>query len=180
MTGIDVVLAAHVIVAGLSRIGPAAITFPAMPPKTSEPPVDAIGAFVSSDGDFCWILTDEVLQQVATTLVSEDGLAWDFEEADVAIDVVCGIADSSGGGLVVPVAVANADAEPTTAAAQRAVAAPLSATRIVVTGDPSFRVGGAWAPVGVPWSEGDQVFVRTALEFRDLVHDARWRYRPAR
>lgn len=177
MSGLDVVLAPEVIVAGLSRVGPSAIAFPAMPPKTTAPPVDAIAAFTSSDGDFCWILTSEIVEQVGTALMTDATHGWEFEQTEQALDLICRIADSSGGGNVDPAPITNPYAEIGTAAAQRAAAAPLNSPRILVTGDPGFRVEGRWTPEGVPWSDTDEIVLQVAVEFRDLVHAARWQYR---
>lgn len=94
--------------------------------------------------------------------------------------MLCGIADTSGGGLVaeehrvqLPGVTAAA------AAAFRAVASPdLGFPRVVVTDDPAALHLRAWVPHGVPWPPGEAVALLSPTRFRDLVEQARWRCRP--
>jgi hypothetical protein len=180
MGPVEVVVAADVLVAALSRVSAAAVRFPAMPPKTNDPYADVIGAFVAADGDFALILSEEIVGQVATALVDERGLAWEFAAVDQAIDVLVGIAEHSQGGLVAPASPAALPPEvsPIEAAALRAsVARDLGFPRAVVTDGPGLRRLRTWLPRGLPWPDDQVVILLGPGPFRDLVEQARWRYR---
>ena len=103
MAPVEVIVAADVLVAALSKISAAAVRFPAVPPRTNDPNADVIGVFVGAEGDFALILSAEILEQVATALIDDRVLGWTFEAADQAIDVLVGIAEHSHGGIATPV-----------------------------------------------------------------------------
>lgn len=176
---VEVVISADVLVAALSRLSPAAVVFPAMPPKTGDPYGDVGGAFVGADGDFALIVSEEILEQTATALTDGRGLSWAFDAATEAIEVISGIASASGGGLVTA---ATRVQLPRTgkvlAAALRAVASPdLGFPRVVVTADPAGIALRSWTPRRVPWPKQEVVTILAPTRFRDLVEQARWRYR---
>jgi hypothetical protein len=177
---VEVVVSAEVLVAALSRISAAAVVFPAMPPRTADPHGDVVGAFVGAGGDFALILTEDILGQTVTALTDRRGLAWAFDAAEEAVEVIAGIAVASGGGLVtaagrvpLPKTVGAA-----TAAALRAAASPdIGFPRVVVTARPDALALRAWTPRRVPWPADEVVTILSPVRFRDLVEQARWRYR---
>jgi hypothetical protein len=176
---VEVVVSAEVLVAALSRISPSAVVFPSMPPKTADPHGDVVGAFIGAEGDFALILSEEILGQTVTALTDRRGLAWAFDAAEEAVEVIVGIAAASGGGLVTA---ASRVQLPRTgvvaAAALRAVASPdLGFPRAVVTADPDALALRAWTPRRVPWPPEEVVTILSPSPFRDLVEQARWRYR---
>lgn len=180
MGPVEVVVAADVLVAALSRVSAAAIRFPAMPRRTNHPQADVIGAFLTADGDFALILSEEILEQVCAALMDEHGLAWEFAAVDQAADVLVGIAEHSLGGLVAPASSAElpAGGGPVEAAALRAAAAEeLGFPRAVVTDQTSLQRLRTWRPRGVPWPDDQLVTLLAPGPFRDLVERARWRYR---
>lgn len=180
MAPVEVVVAADVLVAALSKVSAAAVRFPAVPPKTNDPNADVIGVVVGSEGDFALILSAEILEQVATALIDERGLAWAFDAADQAIDVLIGIAEHSQGGIATPVdrVVAPPRAGAVALAALRAAASnDLGFPRAVVTGDPALQRLRQWRPAGIPWPADQPVTILSPSRFRDLVEQARWRYR---
>ncbi len=181
MQPVEVVVAADVVVAALSRTSAAALRFPAMPPKTTDPHVDAVGAFVAAEGDFALILTDEIVEQVVTTLTDARGLAWAFDMADEAVEVLAGIAAHSRGGFVAPAFETELPAvtEAAAAALRAAASKDLGFPRVVVTGDRDALAWRRWRPTGVPWPPDEDVSVQGPARFRDLIHDARWRFRRA-
>lgn len=179
---VEVVVAADVLVAALSRVSPAAVVFPAMPPKTADPYGDVVGAFVGAEGDFALVVSEPILEQTATALTDQRGLAWAFDAAEEAIEVISGIASSSGGGLATPAARVQL---PKTglvvgAALRTAASADLGFPRVVVTADPEGIALRAWTPRRVPWPKDEVVTVLSPTRFRDLVEQARWRYRQSR
>ena len=176
---VEVVVAADVLVAALSRISPAAVVFPSMPPKTGDPHGDVVGAFVGAEGDFALILSEEILGQTVTALTDGRGLAWAFDAAEEAIDVICGIATASGGGVAtVPSRVQLPKTGLVAAAALRAAASPdLGFPRVVVTAAADAIALGACSPRRVPWPAGEVVTILSPVRFRDLVEQARWRFR---
>jgi hypothetical protein len=180
VTPVEVVVAADVLVAALSKVSAAAVRFPSMPPKTNDPCADVIGVFVGAEGDFALILSAEILEEVATALIDERGLAWTFDAADQAIDVLVGIAEHSHGGIATPVdrvaTPPNSDAV-AIAALRAAASNDLGFPRAVVTGDPAFHRLGQWRPRGIPWPADQPVTILSPSRFRDLVERARWRYR---
>ena len=180
MAPVEVVVTADVLVAALSKVSAAAIRFPAVPPKTNDPNADAIGVFVGAEGDFALILSAEILEQVATALLDNRGLPWAFDAVDQAMDVLVGIAEHSHGGIATP---ADQVTTPPRAgavamAALRAVASSdLGSPRTVVTGDPTLQRLDPWRPRGIPWPTEQPVTILSPSRFRDLVEQARWRYR---
>lgn len=177
---VEVVVAADVLVAALSQVSPAAVVFPAMPPRTPDPYGDVVGTFVGAEGDFALILSEEILEQTAVALTDGRGLAWAFDAAEEAIEVIGGVATASGGGLVAaaPGVQLPKQAGLVLAAALRAVASPdLGFPRVVVTADPRGGDLREWTPRRVPWPKGEVVTVLAPTRFRDLVEQARWRYR---
>lgn len=180
MAPVEVVVAADVLVAALSKVSAAAVRFPAMPPKTNDPNADVIGVFVGAEGDFALILSAEVLEQVATALIDDRGLGWRFDAADQAIDVLVGIAEHSHGGIATAVdrvaTPPHADAV-ATAALRAAASSDLGFPRAVVTGDPALQRLGQWRPTGIPWPADQPVTILSPSRFRDLVEQVRWRYR---
>jgi hypothetical protein len=46
-----------------------------------------------------------------------------------------------------------------------------------VTGDPALQRLGHWHPRDIPWPADQPVTVLSPSRFRDLVEQARWRYR---
>jgi hypothetical protein len=176
---VEVVVAADVLVAALSRLSPAAVMFPAMPPKTVDPHTDVIGAVVGSEGDFALILSEEILAQTVTVLTDPGGLGWAFDAVEEAVDVLCGIAGASSGGLVTEEhRVQWPKAGTAVAAAFRAVASDaLGFPRVVVTNDADALALRTWMPHGVPWPAEEAVSILSPTRFRDLVEQARWRYR---
>ena len=176
MGPVEVVVAADVLVAALSRVSAAAVRFPAMPPKTNHPQADVIGAFVGADGDFALILSDEILEQVSTAVLDRRGLAWEFTAVDQAVDVLIGIAEHSLGGLVVAASsvALPAGLGPVEIAALRAVAADgLGQPRAVVTDEPALQRLRTWQPRGVPWPADQSVTLLGPGPFRDLAERAR-------
>lgn len=177
---VEVILAADVMVAALSRVSPAAVRFPTMPPKTEDPYADTIGAFVSSDGDFALILSDDILEQVATVLT--DRLDWGFDETDQAITVLLRIAGACRGGRATPAwsvqlpPLGKAAAEAFRLAASTDIGHP----RIVVTDDPGALSLKEWRPTGVPWPAEQAVTVQSPHAFRNFVEKVRWRFRQSR
>jgi hypothetical protein len=151
-----------------------------VPPKTNDPNADVIGVFVSAEGDFALILSAEILEQVARALIDDRVLGWAFDAADEAIDVLVGIAEHSHGGIATPVdrvaTPSHADAV-ATAALRPAASSDLGFPRAVVTGDPALRRLGHWHPRGIPWPAHQPVAILSPSRFRDLVEQARWRYR---
>ena len=180
MAPVEVVVAADVLVAALSKVSAAAVRFPAMPPRTNDPNADVMGVFVGAEGDFALILSAEILEQVATALVDLGGLGWSFDAADQAIDVLAGIAEHSHGGIATPddrVTTPRA-ADPVATAALRAAASnDLGFPRALVTGDAALQRPGQWHPRGVPWPADQPVTILSPSRFRDLVEQARWRFR---
>ena len=176
---IEVIVSAEVLVAALSRVSPAAVVFPAMPPKTADPYGDVIGAFVGAEGDFSLITSEEILAQTVTALTDRRGPAWAFDAAEDAVELICGIASASGGGIVQPASrVQLPKTGAVLAAALRAAASPdLGFPRVVVTADPDAPVLRAWTPRGVPWPAAEVVTILSPSRFRDFVEQARWRYR---
>lgn len=176
---VEVIVSADVLVAALSRLSPAVVVFPAMPPKTVDPHADVVGAFVGSEGDFALILSEEILSQAVTALTDRRGLGWAFDAAEEAVDVLCGIAGASGGGLVTEAhQVQLPQTGAVAAAALRAAASKdLGFPRVIVTDDPDTLTLRTWAPHGVPWPAGEVVSMLSPTRFRDLVEQARWRYR---
>lgn len=180
MAPVEVVVAADVLVAALSRVSAGAVRFPAVPPKTSDPNADVIGVFVGAEGDFALILSAEILEQVATALIDDRVLGWAFDAADQAIDVLVGIAEHSHGGIATPLdqvaSPPRADAV-ATAALRAAASSDLGFPRAVVTGDPALQRMGHWHPRGVPWPADQPVTILSPSRLRDLVERARWHYR---
>jgi hypothetical protein len=177
---VEVVVAADVLVAALSRVSAAAIRFPAVPPRTSDPNADVIGVFVGAEGDFALILSPEILEQVAGALIDQRVLGWAFDAADQAIDVLVGIAEHSHGGIASPIdrVATPPHADALAIAALRAVASgDLGFPRAVVSGDPALQRLGLWHPRGIPWPADLPVTILSPSRFRDLVEQARWRYR---
>lgn len=181
MQPVEVVVAAGVLVAALSRTNAAVLHFPAMPPKTTDPHADVVGAFVAAEGDFALILTDEIVEQVVTTLTDARGLGWAFDMADEAVEALAGIAVHSSGGLVTPAFEVELPAvtEAAAAALRAAASKDLGFPRVVVTDDPDPLRWRRWRPGGVPWPPDEDVSVQGPARFRDLVHDARWHFRKA-
>jgi hypothetical protein len=179
---VEVIVAADVLVAALSRISPAAVVFPAMPPKTGDPYGDVVGAFVGAEGDFALILSEEILEQTAMALTTRAGLGWAFDAAEEALEVVAHIASASGGGLVVPSARVQVPETGVTATAafRAAASADLGFPRVVVSADPDAIALRVWTPRRVPWPKDEVVRVLPPARFRDLVEQARWRYRSSR
>lgn len=176
---VEVVVSAEVLVAALSRISPSAVVFPSMPPKTADPHGDVVGAFIGAEGDFALILSEEILGQTVTALTDRSGLAWAFDAADDAAEVIAGIATASGGGLVTA---ASRVQLPRTgvvvAAAFRAAASPdLGFPRAIVTAAPDALALRGWTPRRVPWPTEEIVTILPPTRSRDLVEQARWRYR---
>lgn len=180
MAPVEVVVAADVLVAALSRISAAAVRFPAVPPRTNDPNADVIGVFVGTEGDFALILSAEILEQVARALIDDRVLGWAFDAADQAIDVLVGIAEHSHGGIPTPVdrvaTPPHAD-EVATAALRAAASSDMGFPRAVVTGDPALQRLGHWHRHGIPWPADQAVTILSPSRFRDLVEQARWRYR---
>ena len=180
MAPVEVVVAADVLVAALSRVSAAAVRFPAVPPRTNDPHADVIAAFVGSEGDFAMILSAEIVEQVADALMDERELGWAFDDADDAMNVLVGIAEHSGGGLATP---ANRLAIPpgadamAGAALRAAASADLGFPRATVTDDQALQRRRQWEPRGIPWPADQAVLVLSPSRFRDLVEQARWRYR---
>lgn len=176
---VEVVVSSDVLVAALSRISPAAVVFPAMPPKTADPYGDVVGAFVAGEGDFALILSEDILGQTAAVLTDPNGLGWAFDAADDAIGLIAGIASASGGGLVTPASRVQLPkiGAAATAAYRAAASAELGFPRVVVTADTDAVALGVWTPRRVPWPKGEVVTVLSPARFRDLVEQARWRYR---
>lgn len=170
------------LVAALSRLSPTAVRFPAMPPKTTYPHSDVIGAFVNSDGDVALILSDAILEQVVTAL-TDPGLDWAFDEADQAVATVLRIAEQGGGGRADPALSVQLPPLTTKAAEEAfrlAASKDIGHPRIVVTDDLSALAVKQWRPYGVPWPEEERVRVMSPQAFRDFVEKARWGYRRAR
>jgi hypothetical protein len=178
-----VVVAADVVVAALSRVSPQAVAFPSMPPKTADPYADVIGAFVNASGDFAWILSEAIIEQITLVLTDESiGLGWTLEAAEGAIDAICNIADSSDGGLV------NADptvqvptvGDPAQVAMRTVASKDLGQPRVavVVTNDLDAIAIEDWEPRGVPWPPDQKIKFLSPTQFRDLVERARWKLRP--
>ena len=181
MAPVEVVVAADVLVAALSKISAAAVRFPAVPPRTNDPNADVVGVFVAAEGDFALILSEEILEQVVTALIDDRrGLGWAFDAADQAIDVLVGIAEHSHGGIAPPAdrvtAPLHADAV-AKAALRAAASSDLGFPRAVVTGDPALQRLRQWRPAGIPWPADQPVTILSPSRFRDLVEQARWRYR---
>lgn len=107
------------------------------------------------------------------------GLAWAFDAAEEAIDLIAAIAEASGGGLVgAAERVQRPKIGRVAAAAFRAAASPnLGFPRVVVTADSAAAALGVWTPRGVPWPKTEAVTILSPTRFRDLVEQARWRYR---
>ena len=180
MAPVEVVVAADILVAALSKVSAAAVRFPAVPPKTNDPNADVIGVFVGAEGDFALILSPEILEQVATALINAGGLGWAFDAADQAINVLVGIAEHSQGGIATPVDKVTTPprAGPVAMAALRAAASTdLGFPRAVVTGDPALHRLGQWYPRGIPWPADQPVTILSPSGFRDLVERSRWHYR---
>lgn len=180
MAPVEVVVATDVLVAALSKVSAAAVRFPAVPPRTSDPNADVIGVFVGAEGDFALILSAEILEQVATALIDDRGLGWAFDATDQAIDVLVGIAEHSQGGIATPVerVATPPHADAVAIAALRAVtSSDLGFPRALVTGDAALQRLGQWRPRGVPWPADQPVTILSPARFRDLVEQARWRYR---
>ncbi|MEW6476166.1 MAG: hypothetical protein AB1679_28235 [Actinomycetota bacterium] len=176
---VEVAVSADVLVGALSRVSPAAVVFPSMPPKTADPYGDVLGAFVGAEGDFALIVSEEILEQTATALTDQRGLAWAFDAAEEAIEVISGIAFASGGGLATPPArVQLPKVGSVLTAALRAAASPdLGFPRVVVTADAEGIALRAWTPRRVPWPKEEVVTILAPTRFRDLVEQARWHYR---
>lgn len=181
---IDVVVSPDVLVAALSGVSAAAIQFPAMPPKTPNAAADTIGVFVAGEGDFALILSEPLLEAVATALTDRRGLAWAFDRVDEALDTVCRIAKGGQGGFVaadatveLPGGVGRSDE----IALRTAASKDLGATRAVATyTERLYKHVRSWQPV-VPWWPADQrITLLSPEQFRDLVHRARWGMRRAR
>jgi hypothetical protein len=178
---VEVVVAADVLVAALSKVSAAAIRFPAVPPKTNDPNADVIGVFVGAEGDFALILSPEILEQVAMALLDNQGLAWAFDAVDQAIDVLVRIAEHSHGGIATPldrVAIPpHVHAALAVAALRTAASSDMGFPRAIVTGDPALQRLRLWHPRGTPWPAEQPITILSPSRFRDLVEQARWRYR---
>jgi hypothetical protein len=75
MANVDVVVAADVLVAALSRVGPQTVTFRGMPPKTASAAADVIGTFGAPQDSFNLILSEDILEETTTALVQTHGAA---------------------------------------------------------------------------------------------------------
>ena len=181
MANVDVVVAADVLVAALSRVSPQTVAFPRMPPKTASSAADVIGTFVAPQDFFSLILSEEILDETATALVQTRGaLGWDFQRADDAITVLCDLADESSGGLVVPHPTVHTPlaGEAGTAALRTAASDDLGHPRVaaVVTNDANALELPRWCPSGIGWRSED-VMIMAPAKFRDTVERTRRRLR---
>jgi len=181
MVNVDVVVAADVLVAALSRVSPQTVTFPRMPPKTASAAADVIGTFVAPQDSFSLILSEDILDETTTALVQTHGaLGWDFASADDAITVLCDLADESHGGLVVPHQTVHTPlaGRAATTALRTAASDDLGHPRVavVVTNDPNALELPGWGPPNIGWRSRELMIMGPA-KFRDSVERTRLRLR---
>ena len=180
MARIDVVLDVPTIVAGASHLGPAVVLFPETPPESDDAYADALGVFAFPDDYFALILSEELVEAVATALVSE--LRWSFDEASHFVEALKDLAEASGGG------VARVDRQATvvgalaneTKLAARAISAPgLARQRLLVTVDPGALHLGEFVPRGVAFNSQHPIVVESPSRFVKIAQRVRRQMRQA-
>lgn len=179
---VQVVLDAAVIVGAFSQVGPAAAAFPAVPPLTGQRHSDALGVFTYPDPNFALIVTEKIVEEVLTALTG-DLLAWGFDEADEAIQVLDQLADGSGGGLVTPeldVELPKDLGEAAASAIQAACSTDMGYPRVVVTEDSVGLTHGPITPRGIPFPMDQRIEVIDPERFAKIAQKVRWKMRPAR
>ncbi len=179
---IEVVLQAPVLVAALSEVGPAPLTFPAVPPLSGRHHADAIGVFAYPDDCFTLNVSEELVEEVVTALTGST-LAWGYEEAEAAIDSLGELAARAGGGLVTP----ENDVEVperfsrTAATALRAVCSKeLSQPRVLVTNEPAVLRAKRLHPQASPFLLDEHIQMMDPEWFAKMAQKVRWRMRPVR
>ncbi|MHB8334912.1 MAG: hypothetical protein ACYDEH_08470 [Acidimicrobiales bacterium] len=178
---VDVVVSSETIVAGVVRIDPSLLRFPAVPPPTGIAPVDVLGAFARGDAeDFHLVTSQEIVESALSSLDRVYG--FDFEHRDLVHREIERLLLVSGGGVVstaralqVPSNLGSAASE----ALSCAVSADLGHPRtvVVVTDDAAAIRLSAWRPPGVPWSPESHLQILDPLAFNALVEEVRRRRR---
>jgi len=179
---VEVVADVPVLVAALSGIGPGAVAFPATPPRSGQPEVDALGVFAYPDKNFALNMSDEIVEGVVVTLRDTHGLAWSAGQVDRAIEVLSGLAAATSGGLItpefsmqIPTTVGLSAIQGIRAAASHELGNP----RVVVTSDPAALRLDPFAPRGIPHPPDQPIAILSPAAFTAAAERARWKLRPA-
>lgn len=165
-------------ITALSKVSPTAIAFPAVPPKTSEPSIDAMGVFSYPDPYFSLNISAEMVEEIGIVLMDRaDGLGWSFDEASNAIEVIGDLAQNCGGGLVTPeqgVVLPSNLSKRSADAIRAACSKDLVSPRIVVTTELGARALGRYIPVGASIGFDQRIDIMSPIQFRDFAEKIRW------
>jgi hypothetical protein len=175
---VDVVLDSAVILGAISEMGPGAVTFPTVPPRTTAVYADALGVFsYSGDAHFSLILSTEVIEEVVRSVASRADLAWVFDETDPAMERVSRLAHQSGGGYVTPargIAVPFKIATSTRTALRAAASKELGDLRFVVTEDKVALAIEELQPRGIPWPKNQPISFISPRRLALMADRVRW------
>ncbi|MHB8296442.1 MAG: hypothetical protein ACYDH5_17880 [Acidimicrobiales bacterium] len=178
---VDVVLDPAVIVGALSQMGPGAMTFPAVPPRSGAVYADALGVFsYQGDSHFALILSNDLVEQVVVAVASRSDLGWMFDQTDQALERIARLAQRSGGGFVTPAIGVSAPpgmGRPARTALQAAASKDLGHLRMVVTEDASALRIKELQPHGIPFPPNEPVTFVSPARFAVVAEQVRWRMR---
>ncbi len=175
---VDIVLDSAIIVGAISQMGPGAVTFPEVPPRTTAVYADTLGVFsYRRDQHFALILSNELVEEVVISVASRGELAWVFDETDPAMERIARLAHQSGGGYVTPSM--GIDVPPkmgvTARTALRAAASKdLSDLRFVVTEDKVALEIEQLQPHGIPWPKNQPISFISPLRLAVMADKVRF------